>query len=94
MDINKKTIALHLPNNRMDGSKNILTYGWELQVLTFQVTLKWINWYEPIDYTKVPLVLLKKLKWDTLYKTIVDNCAHDWLPHKVQLKWTHCQKYP
>ena len=37
-----------------------------------------------IDYTKVPLALVKQLKW----KTVVNDYARAWTLHKVQIKWT------
>lgn len=39
----------------------------------------------------MPLALVKKLKFNTSCKAIVDGCAYAWAPHKVQSKCTHYQ---
>ena len=44
------------------------------------------NYFKIIDKTKVPLILVKTLKWDTYSKTIVNGCAYACAPHLVQLK--------
>ena len=39
--------------------------------------LKIIISYKIIDYTKVPLIVVKRLEHDTLCKTIINACAYD-----------------
>lgn len=46
------------------------------------------------DYTKVPLALAKRLKWDTYCKSIADGCSNACAPHSVQLKQTPNRLWP
>lgn len=57
----------------------------------FSSYIKKANLFKIIVYTKVPLALVKKLKWDTTFKTIDNGCAHVCAPHLASLKQTHYQ---
>jgi hypothetical protein len=55
-----------------------------MTALQSHIKLDEINLYEIIDYTKVPLALVKRLKWDTHARQLTMD-----MPMLVHHTWSH-----
>ena len=51
----------------------------------FSSYIEGVDYFKTIVYTKVSLALIKRLKWDTTFKTIDYGCAYACAPHLVPL---------
>lgn len=66
-------------------SKEYIVFWIQRLYIPFKLHLK-INDYKVIDYTRVPLALVKNLKWDALYTTSIDGYAYACTLHKASVK--------